>query len=65
MIWDYDDPSADGDTDTPNENPTNLIYRMILQGFTHNDSGSVIALEQITTYTYNDKGQVLSVNGPP
>ncbi len=64
MIWDYDDPSADGDTDTPNENPTNLIYRMILQGFTHNDSGAVIELEQITTYTYNDKGQVLSVNGP-
>ena len=64
MIWDYDDPSADGDTDTPNENPTNLIYRMILQGFTHNDSGSAIELEQITTYTYNDKGQVLSVNGP-
>ena len=64
MIWDYDDPSTDGDTDTPNENPSNLIHRMILQGFTLNDSNSVIELEQITTYTYNDKGQVLSVNGP-
>jgi RHS repeat-associated protein len=64
MVWDYDDPSSDGNTDTPNENPTNLIYRMILQGFTHNDSGSVIEFEQITIYTYNDKGQVLSVNGP-
>ena len=64
MVWDYDDPSTDGDTDTPNENPTTLIYRMILQGFTYDDSGSVTELKQITTYTYNDKGQVLSVNGP-
>ncbi|WDP88315.1 MAG: RHS repeat protein [Desulfobacter sp.] len=63
-IWDYDDPSASGDTATPNENPTNRIYKMILKGFTLDDAGAVVPFEQVTSYTYNTKGQITSVNGP-
>nr|WP_320191894.1 hypothetical protein [uncultured Desulfobacter sp.] len=64
MTWDYDDPSADGDTDTPNENPTNNIHRIILQGYTLDSAGSVTAFEYVTTLTYNSKGQISSVDGP-
>jgi RHS repeat-associated protein len=63
-IWDFDDPNAAGDTVTPNENPTSLVYRLIEKGFTKNDAGSVIAYEYITTYTYNARGQLESVDGP-
>jgi RHS repeat-associated protein len=59
-IWDYDD---DGNT-TPNENPTRLLHRKIEQGFTKEISGSVTSYEHITTYTYNSKGQVLTIDGP-
>ncbi|MCG8619506.1 MAG: hypothetical protein MI802_25065, partial [Desulfobacterales bacterium] len=64
ITWDYDDPAAEGDTDTPNENPTNLIHRMILNGFTHDAAGAVTPFAQVTLYKYNDKGQVISVDGP-
>ncbi|MEH0018419.1 MAG: RHS repeat-associated core domain-containing protein [Desulfobacter sp.] len=64
VIWDYDDPSAPGNTDLPNENPTVRIYRTILRGFTLNELGDVAAFEQVATYAYNSKGQVVSVDGP-
>lgn len=64
LIRDYDDPATPGDTDTPNEAPTNLIHRLILQGFTRDAAGSITPFEQRTFYTYNDSGQILSVNGP-
>jgi len=59
-IWDYDD---DGN-DTPNENPTRLLYRKIDRGYTTDPSGSVIPYEYITTYSCNTKGQVLAIDGP-
>lgn len=59
-IQDYDD---DGNT-TPNENPTRRPYRLIEQGFTKDASGQIVSYEKITAYTYNSKGQVLSVDGP-
>ncbi|PQP33701.1 hypothetical protein C6A37_11580, partial [Desulfobacteraceae bacterium SEEP-SAG9] len=59
-IWDYDD---DGNA-TPNENPTRLVHKKIEQGFTKDITGNVVPYEYITTYTYNSKGQVLSINGP-
>jgi RHS repeat-associated protein len=59
-IWDYD---VDGN-DTPNENPTRLLYRKIDRGYTAGPSGNVIPYEYITTYTYNDKGQVTAIDGP-
>jgi RHS repeat-associated protein len=59
-IWDYDD---DYDT-SPNEEPTNLLSRIIEKGFTKAISGNIIPYEYITTFTYNSRGQVLSVDGP-
>ncbi|MCK4541357.1 MAG: RHS repeat protein [Spirochaetales bacterium] len=59
-IWDYDD---DYDT-SPNENPTSLVSRIVEQGFTRNGSGAIVVYEYVTTFTYNPKGQVLSVDGP-
>jgi hypothetical protein len=47
-----------------NENPTHLIYRVIEKGFTKDISGTVVPYEYITSFTYNGKGQVLSINGP-
>ena len=58
-IWDYDD---DGNS-VPNENPGYLLSRMIERGFTKNELGAV-AFEKITTFTYNSRGQVLSIDGP-
>ena len=58
-IWDYDD---DG-TDIPNESPTRLLGRKIDQGYSADPSGNVIPYEYITTYTYNDKGQVTVIDG--
>jgi len=59
-IWDYDD---DYDT-TANESPTRLLSRIIEQGFTKDSSGTTVPYEYITTFTYNAKGQVLSIDGP-
>lgn len=63
-IYDYDNPEAVGNTSIPNENPTALIYRLIETGFTLNDQGVVEAYEHITTYSYNEKGQVTRIDGP-
>jgi RHS repeat-associated protein len=59
-IWDYDD---DYDT-TPNESPTGLLSRIVETGFTKDSSGATVPFEYITTFTYNAKGQVLSLDGP-
>ncbi|MDX2501797.1 MAG: DUF6531 domain-containing protein, partial [Deltaproteobacteria bacterium] len=59
-IFDFDD---DGN-DVPNENPTGLIYRIIEKGFTHNPAGDILPYKYITRFTYNDRGQVLAVDGP-
>ena len=63
-IYDYDDPNDPSDTNTPNENPSNLVHRLIEQGFTLTASGQVIACEHITAMDYNDKGQIISIDGP-
>lgn len=60
-IWDYDN---DGN-DTPNENPTRLLYRKIKRGFTKDTSGATVPYEYITVYTYNSKSQVTDIDGPP
>ena len=59
-IWDYDNDA----NDTPNENPTRLLYRKIDRGYTTGPSGNVIPYEYITSYTNNDKGQVTAIDGP-
>ncbi len=58
--WDYDD---DYDP-TPNENPTNLVSRVVEQGFTKNAAGHAVAYEYVSTYTYNPRGQLLTIDGP-
>ncbi|MBW2440700.1 MAG: RHS repeat protein [Deltaproteobacteria bacterium] len=59
-IFDFDD---DGN-DAPNENPTGLLYRIIGKGFTRNPAGDITPYEYITRFAYNDRGQVISVDGP-
>ncbi len=59
-VWDYDD-----DYDIfPNESPTGLLSRVVEKGFTKDTSGVVVPYEYITTFTYNGKGQILSIDGP-
>ena len=58
-VWDYDD---DGNT-VANEAPTRLLRRKVEQGWTRNAAGAIAAYEYVTRYTYNAKGQVLSVDG--
>ncbi|MCP4687971.1 MAG: RHS repeat protein, partial [Desulfobacterales bacterium] len=59
-IHDYDN---DGD-EIPNEEPTGLLHRLIQRGYTRGASGEVVAYEYITTLEYNDKGQVIAMDGP-
>lgn len=58
--WDYDD---DGNS-TANENPTMLVHRLIISGYTLDSAGVETPVESITKFTYNAKGQLLSVDGP-
>jgi RHS repeat-associated protein len=59
-IWDYDN---DYDT-TPNESPTTLLSRIVEQGYSADSNGATVSYEYITTFTYNEKGQVHSVDSP-
>lgn len=59
-VWDYDN---DGD-DIPNEDPTKQLYRFIEKGYTHDSSGSVVPYKYVTSFAYNSKGQVETVDGP-
>jgi len=58
--WDYDN---DYDAD-PNEEPSGLLSRYVEQGYTHNTSGDVVPYKYTTTFTYNSKGQVVTIDGP-
>lgn len=49
---------------TPNEDPTRLISRIIERGYTKDTSGDIIPYDYITMFTYNSKGQVLTIDGP-
>lgn len=59
-IWDFDD---DNDA-TPNEHPTRLFHRKIERGFTLDKTGEVIAVQYITHFDYNAKGQITAIDGP-
>jgi len=55
----------DSDYDSfPNENPAALPTRIIERGYTKDLNDSTIAFEYVTTLAYNDKGQVLTIDGP-
>lgn len=59
-VWDYD---SDYNT-TPNENPTQLLSRLVETGLTTDGSGNVVPYNYVTILTYNGKGQVLAIDGP-
>jgi RHS repeat-associated protein len=59
-IWDYDD-DYDG---IPNENPKRLISQIFERGFTKNTAANIVPYEYVTVFTYNTKGQILTVDGP-
>ena len=59
-VWDYDN---DYDA-VPNENPSALPSRVLEKGFVMDEQGAIVSQEYITTYNYNSKGQVLSIDGP-
>ncbi len=59
-IWDYDDDY----NSSPNEDPTRHLSRIIEKGFTKDSSGVEAHYEYVTTFTYNSKGQVHSIDGP-
>ena len=59
-IWDYD---SDYDA-TANESPTRLLSRIVEQGYTKDINNTTQAFEYVTIFTYNAKGQVLSIDGP-
>ena len=59
-IWDYD---SDGN-DVANESPDATVTRMIERGFTADTEGTSAPYDYITTYTYNEYGQLTSVDGP-
>jgi len=59
-IWDYDD-----DLDNkPNDNPTKLLYRIVERGFTRDGSGDIVPFEYVTTFDYNMRGQLVTIDGP-
>lgn len=60
IIYDYDN---DYDS-TPNESPTFLLSQIIERGNTIDETLAIIPYEDITTYHYNAKGQIGSVDGP-
>ncbi|MBW2027984.1 MAG: RHS repeat protein [Deltaproteobacteria bacterium] len=59
-IWDYD---RDGN-DIPNEAPSRLLSRIVEKGSTGDSAGGVVPYEYVTRFSYNLKGQVISIDGP-
>ncbi|MCP3878385.1 MAG: RHS repeat protein, partial [Sulfitobacter sp.] len=63
-VYDYDNPAATGDDPgIYNQNPGHLLRRIIEKGYTRSD-GSLQPYTYISTFTYNARGQVLTVDGP-
>ena len=60
IVFDYD---SDYDT-IPNQSPTKLLSRVIDKGYTKDASESIVSYEYVTTFTYNNKGQIVTVDGP-
>ena len=60
ITWDYD---SDGD-EVANADPSFLVHRIIVTGFTHDASGAVVAVESITKFSYEANGRLLGVDGP-
>jgi YD repeat-containing protein len=59
-VYDYDD---DGD-EYPNEAPTPFLYQLIEKGYTRDVSGNTVPYTYTTRYTYNENGQIETIDGP-
>jgi len=59
-VWDYDEDY----NDAPNESPTGRVHRVVEKGYTANAYGEVIPYTYTTTLSWNDKGQLLAIDGP-
>ncbi len=59
-LFDYDD---DGNG-IPNENPTNLLHRVIESGYTYSADGLVTPYEYITALAYDGMGHLIEIDGP-
>ncbi|MHC1724910.1 MAG: RHS repeat-associated core domain-containing protein [Syntrophobacteraceae bacterium] len=63
--FDYDDPAASGDDpDVYNQSPTRFLYKSVEEGFTADQTGAAVPYKYVTAYTYNGRGQVLTVDRP-
>jgi len=58
IVWDYDE---DGN-ETPNENPMGKPTRRIEWGLHEDDTGNMVPYEQITRFTYDEYGRLMSVD---
>jgi YD repeat-containing protein len=47
-----------------NENPTLLVSWIIVEGFTLNSSGTLTPVTSVTRFSYDDQGQLVSIDGP-
>jgi RHS repeat-associated protein len=60
VTFDYDN---DGNS-VPNEAPGLTVRRQIVEGLTRDAAGTLVPFQEITSYTYDSKGQVILVDGP-
>ncbi|UCG04932.1 MAG: RHS repeat protein [Desulfobacterales bacterium] len=58
---DYDNDDGNG---APNENPTNLVYRVIEAGYSKDAAATTVEYEYITVFSYNSFGRVQCIDGP-
>jgi RHS repeat-associated protein len=65
-VYDYDDPDAPGDDpNVANEAPSPLLHRDIRLGWRRTyTTDQLVATKYITSYQYNDYGQVTQIDGP-
>ncbi|CAG1004265.1 partial Protein RhsC, partial [Myxococcaceae bacterium] len=64
VTYDYDDPTAPGDTALANESPTDRLHRRIETGKTLDASGAVVPVTTEVNYGYDSAGRLVSVRGP-
>jgi YD repeat-containing protein len=61
---DYDDPAAPGDTPSPNEAPTSLLRRVLVDGFTLGTDGQPQAFSDQTIFSYDAARRLSAIAGP-
>ena len=62
--YDYDNPAAPGDTTAPNEAPTSLLQRVLVEGLTLDANGSPASFSDETVFTYDTSNRLSATAGP-